>query len=298
MLGDLDFQKIDAPDLLLVESVRVHHQTDNVSFVDIESGTLWQLKNDELKQERIAPMLSFAEPWGHRQFLVGAGQRLGVSVAGAGVSWTEPLLPVEYRFNDACIDSLGRLVVGTLSLDPARSSSENYLFVLESDGKLSPIRRNVGLSNGIAVDPVSGDLLHADTSAHSIHRIPLDNKSGDYGEPELVHRFENGENPDGLIMLETGELLVALWGSAGLAAVDINHGEVDRIAVPPIFPTSVCIGKQSSELFLGSASQPRHSVGEGFAPGALWRSATEFCQVPSFGWNPVPLSTVALGEPF
>jgi|GEM_PF-1993175 len=296
VLSDLDFRKIEIEDLLLVESVRVHAKSSVISFVDIDSGALWQMTSHGFQKQQVAPELGFAEPLGSDAFLVGAGRRLGLVAPGSDTIWSPPLLPRGQRFNDATIDSLGRLIVGTLTVDPDQSRLDNRLFVLESDGTLASIRREVGLSNGIAVEPQSGDLFHVDTTSSTIHRIPLDPKSAEYGDPELMHQFANGESPDGLLMLETGELLVALWGSAALATLDITRGEIERVSVPPLFPTSVCICNRAGELILGSASQPRDSMRANAAPGALWKSTIELSQVPYFAWNPVPLRAISLGD--
>lgn len=295
-LRGLDFRREDIGNFLLVESVRANPEECSVSFVDIEGGLLGQIGREGNSQRRIAPLLSFAEPLGAGAFLVGAGARIGLCLNESVVHWTPNLLPPAQRFNDATIDMLGRLVVGTLYLNPDLGNDDNSLFVLENDGTLVTIRRNVGLSNGIAVEPKSGDLFHVDTRASTIHRIPLNRDSGAYGAPYLVHTFQPNEHPDGLVLLESGELLVALWGSGSLVALDAEGREIDRIPVPSVFPTSVCICNSSGELWLGSASQPRESLDVPFSPGSLWRSKTHLRQASSHSWNSVTLENVKLGR--
>ena len=296
ILQSLKFHRVEVGDFMLVESVRTKRDTCVLSFVDIDAGTLGQLGESGFKQESIAPMLGFAEPLDNGIFLVGAGGRLGISVSGVSTHWTEPLLAEGQRFNDATIDCMGRLIVGTLSLREDTSSLDNCLFVLEKDGTLTAIRNQVGLSNGIAVDPHSGDLFHADTLRSTIHRIPLNQDSGSYGQAEMVHSFAANENPDGLILLQSGELLVALWGSGVLVAIDVNLGEVERSVVPPSFPTSVCICNRCGDLWLGSASEPRGSENLVKAPGALWKSSTAMRQFPAYDWDPVPIEIIRLGK--
>ena len=295
-LSGLDFRREDIGSFLLVESLRANPEECAVSFVDIEGGLLGQIGQEGSSQRYIGPLLSFAQPLDDGAFLLGAGARIGLSLTKGVVQWTPKLLPPAQRFNDATVDMLGRLVVGTLNLSPDSGNEDNRLFVLENDGTLVTIRRNVGLSNGIAVEPKSGDLFHVDTRASTIHRIPLNRDSGAYGAPDLFHTFQPNENPDGVVLLESGELLVALWGNGSIVTLDAQGREIDRAPVPPVFPTSVCICNSCGELWLGSASQPRESLDIPFSPGSLWRSTTHLRQAPSHHWNSVPLENVKLGK--
>ena len=292
----VDFQRVDIGDFLLVESLRAKPWECSVSFVDIEAGLLGKADEVGCELRPVAPMLGFAEPAGTDGFVLGAGQKLGFVSPNADAQWSQAVLPSHQRFNDATIDSLGRLVVGSLSLAPIGADSENQLFVLENDGTLNVIRDAVGLSNGIAVEPLTGDLFHVDTVRATIHRMSLDSASGRYGGPELVHKFGPSENPDGLILLESGELVVALWGHGALAVIDPSRGEVERLSVPPSFPTSVCICNTCGELWMGSASQPRDFGPMASLPGAVWKSTTTMRQVPSYSWEPLDIKNIELGS--
>lgn len=296
IFSGVELHREDIGEFLLVESLRMRQGECAPSFVDIEGGLLGQLGENGFVSRKIAPMLAFAEPVSDHSFLIGAGGQLGFLKNPTDIEWSPQLLPMNQRFNDTAVDLLGRLVVGTLSLDSEPSSPENQLFVLEKDGTLNSIRQGVGLSNGIAVDPLSGDLFHVDTLGSTIHRIPLDKVSRGYGDPELIHRFEPDENPDGLILLESGELLVALWGQASLVTISPDRGEMQRIGVSPRFPTSVCICNRCGQLWMGSASQPRGLTADSPAPGALWKSFTKMRQVPAYSWIPMGLHDVKLGD--
>ena len=292
MLGNLDFQRLDIASLSLVESLRAHPADCSVSFVDIEGGLLGGVKQSAFSARALAAQLSLAEPYGDGSFLVAAGDRLGVVTSDGSESWTSGLIRRGQRFNDGTVDSLGRLVVGSMSLRYDEKSTENSLFVLNPAGELTTIREEVGLSNGLGVEPESGDLFHVDTLASTIHRIPLISESGAYGPAEVFHQFASEESPDGIVVLESGEILVALWGHSALALIGKNGDEIGRVDVPPMFPTSICICNDCGILWMGSASEPREGADARILPGGVWSTPTAMRQTPSRSWRPVNMNLV------
>lgn len=279
--------------LSLVESLRAHPVDCSLSFVDIEGGLLGEVKQSAFSARALAAQLSLAEPYGDGSFLVAAGDRLGVVTSDGSESWTSRLLPEGQRFNDGTVDSLGRLVVGSMSLRYDEKSTENRLFLLNPCGELTTIREDVGLSNGLGVEPGSGDLFHVDTLASTIHRIPLLSKSGDYGIAEVFHQFALGESPDGIVVLESGEILVALWGQSALALIGKNGDEIGRVDVPPMFPTSICLCNDCGILWMGSASQPREGADARILPGGVWSTPTAMRQTRNHSWRPVNMNLVS-----
>jgi len=293
-LQQLEFDRFVEGDFGLVESLRCREGECHVSFVDIERGVLGQTRPRGIYTRDVAPMVAFAQSIGEHGFLFAAGRRIGFSPSEEVSHWSEPLLPESKRFNDGAVDSAGRLVIGTLSLDSDGSSLENQLLLLDSDQCMYPIRQKIGLSNGIAVSPDNGDLFHVDTYNSTIHRIPLDSVSGEYREPEMFHRFKQEENPDGLLLLETGDLLVALWGDGTLVRIDSGGQELERVRVPPTFPTSVCICNTCGELWLGNAAQPRGKGLQTVLSGGVWRAHTLMRQVPQLEWRQMQVEGIQL----
>lgn len=279
--------------LSLVESLRANPFDCSVSFVDIEGGLLGEVKQSAFSARVLAAQLSLAEPYGDGSFLVAAGNRLGVVSGDGSESWSSGLIPKGQRFNDGTVDSLGRLVVGSMSLRYDEKSTENRLFLLNPGGELTTIREDVGLSNGLGVEPESGDLFHVDTLASTIHRIPLLGKSGDYGIAEVFHQFASDESPDGIVVLESGEILVALWGHSALALIGKNGDEIGRVDVHPMFPTSICICNDCGILWMGSASQPREDADARILPGGVWSTPTAMRQTRSHSWRPVNMNLVS-----
>jgi sugar lactone lactonase YvrE len=217
---------------------------------------------------------------------------LGVVDSDGNESWTSGLISEGQRFNDGTVDSLGRLVVGSMSLQLDDKSAENRLYLLNAKGELTTIREKVGLSNGLGVEPESGDLFHVDTLASTIHRIPLMSKSGGYGIAEVFHQFALDESPDGIVVLDSGEILVALWGQSALALIGTNGDEIGRVEVPPMFPTSLCICNDCGTLWMGSASQPREGANARILQGRVWSTPTAMRQTPNHSWRPVNMNLV------
>lgn len=268
----------------LAESVRLNPVTNLLSCVDIESGELYIRDSSGFRAVFVASYLSFAQERANGDFVLAAHRSYGLLSDGANAQWSRALISPERRFNDGTIDSAGRLVLGTMNL--GESDLRNSLLIIDSSGTPHEISGDLGLSNGIGVDPESGDLIHVDTLRSVVYRRRFRPATGDYGEPEVFHQFLNGEQPDGILVTEVGEILVALWGSAEVVAIDASGDESTRFRVSPTYATSLAISNKDARLYVGGASTPRVGHNETAAPGGIWSHPTEFRSAPSFEWEP------------
>lgn len=267
----------------LVESVRWEPETNQLSFVDIDEGKLLVKVGEVLTEYSIAPKLSFAQPRSDGKFLVAAGNRIGIWQPGGFSAWTRSLIPNSQRFNDGAVDHLGRLVIGTMSL--SSEHRRNSLYVFESNGQMTTVTNDVGLSNGICFNPDSGNMFHVDTAKSLISQFTLDTQTGEYRFGGVFHQFPEGSSPDGLILTTCGHCIVAMWGEHCLAVIDEKGKEVERIDLPWKFPTSVDIAPSLETLFVGFASEPREGLKSVAKPGGVLRTSAQITPVEKTGWS-------------
>lgn len=298
-IGEFRFTPFSHDSYGLVESIRANPLTGAVSWVDIEAGDHVTVRENQREYEevfQVRPNLSFAEPLTQGGFIFAAGQQLGCVDAQGKVFLSEPLLTSARRFNDGAVDALGRLIIGSMNFGP--SDGSNVLIVFEHDGEPTVLDSDIGLSNGIAISPETGGFFSVDTLAGVIFHRELDHSSGRYEDRRIFHRFSQGEHPDGITLSQTGHLVVALWGGSGLAIIDQDGNEVQRVAVPPVFATSVCIAPETGVLFVGGASQPREGRVTPHAAGGVWSSPSPLKGYPLSSWaqESTPSSIVSSGS--
>lgn len=267
----------------LAESVRLNPVTNRLSCVDIESGELYIRDSSGFRGSFVAPYLSFAQERSNGDFVLAAHRSYGLLSDGANVQWSRALISPERRFNDGTIDSVGRLVLGTMNL--GESDLRNSLLIIDSSGTPHEISGDLGLSNGIGIDPKTGDLIHVDTLRSVVYRRRFRAATKDYGDPEVFHQFLNGEQPDGILVTEEGQILVALWGSAEVVVIDPSGNESTRFRVPPTYATSLAISNRDARLYVAGASTPRVSHNETAAPGGIWSCPTKFQSAQTFEWS-------------
>lgn len=268
----------------LVESVRLNPASNRLSCVDIDSSKLYIRDSSGFRGMFVAPYLSFAQERANGDFVLAAHQSYGLLSEAANVQWSRALLSPERRFNDGTIDSVGRLVLGGMNL--GESDFRNSLLIIDSSGTPHEISGDLGLSNGIGIDPESGDLINVDTLRAVIYRRRFRASTEEYDDPEVFHHFLNSEQPDGLLVTDKGQILVALWGSAEVVVIDAGGDESTRYRVPPTYVTSLAISNKDERLYVGGASTPRAGNNEIPAPGGIWSYPTQFRAALTFDWAP------------
>ena len=146
-------------------------------------------------------------------------------------------------FNDIMTDPQGRIVCGSLRIDPfAENAPANpgEAYRIDHDGNATEMYGGVRLTNGIGFSPDGSRIYHADTlSTHVICH--------DVEDDRYVNRRPLGEartfQPDGLAVDESGTVWVADYGAGCVRGLDPDTGaEVVRIDVPSTAVTSLCFG--------------------------------------------------------
>lgn len=210
--------------------------------------------------------------------------RDGFAVTG---SWRGALEPVAgcgpfadgVRMNDGACDPAGRFWAGTMAED--LTPGAGALFRLDTDGTVSAMVHEVGVSNGIDWAPDGETMYYVDSLTGGVDAFAFDPSAGTIGGRRRFASVAGGA-PDGLTVDADGRVWVAVWGGACVRcfAPDGTLHTVVEVAAPHV--TSCCFGDDdlgtlyittaSAELDEGNAASAPHA-GDVFAvrPGCRGR---------------------------
>ena len=150
--------------------------------------------------------------------------------------------------NDARCDPHGRLWVGTVDRSGANAGA---LYCVDVGGRVTKVRDEVALSNGMDWSPDGTRCYYVDTLAHCIQILHL----GPDGLPVRTETLaEVKQLPDGLTVDIEGGIWVALWDGGAVHRYNPD-GTLDRIVtVPGGFVTSCAFGgPDQTRLFITTA---------------------------------------------
>jgi sugar lactone lactonase YvrE len=230
---------------VLAEGPQWDAATSSFSWVDIEgrSLTVANLAQDGrivIREVRnFDDRVTFAHPLDGGRYLIGLGQRLAVSASGGLTDVSAPLVSSDRRLNDAAIDPQGRLIVGTMSLEGRHE--RNLLLRIESDGTVTCVDNDLGLSNGIGFAPDGATLYSTDSTNGVIYRRSYLKQGSVIGAREAFARFVDVE-PDGMTVDTEGRVWIALWGGGGVQVLEPDGATAAFLSVPAEHVTSVQLG--------------------------------------------------------
>ncbi len=175
------------------------------------------------------------------------------------------------RLNDGRTDPAGRFVVGSMWEDSSARVASGLLHQVEADGSSTVVRREIGVTNGIAFDPERGRAYFADTHTATIVMWDYDVDSGTRRNERLFFDYSGHPGaPDGGCVDADG----CYWSASvgGWSVIRITpDGELDRrIEVPVHRPSMPCFGGPDlSTLYLTSIRSRSDPDRDGFDQGAL-----------------------------
>jgi sugar lactone lactonase YvrE len=148
-------------------------------------------------------------------------------------------------FNDMHADAAGQVYVGSVRTDLARLDGPKVpgeMYRLGAGGAVEELYGGVDLSNGIGFAPDGSRLYHVDSLSRGIwvHDVAADGA--------LSNRRHIGDDvfarglPDGLCVDSDGNLWVAHVGGRRAVKLSPDGVELDSIAVPAKWVTSVAFG--------------------------------------------------------
>lgn len=240
-LGTAGLLDAKLPLLYLAEGVVWDDACERLRWVEISSGTVYDaaLTDDGLVDVRSA----------HVDETVGAvlpAEGGGLVIAGARHvhylgSGGEPLRRVEIvpqgaaaRLNDATVDPLGRVLVGTAPLEGA-GVGRQLVASIDPDGDVRTLLVGLNLANGMDFDPEGSTLFAVDSIPGRILAIPYDVRTGEAGPADVI--WTGLEIPDGLTVDAEGRIWVAFFGSGQVRCLDRDGTLLAVLDVPAPHPT-------------------------------------------------------------
>lgn len=161
----------------------------------------------------------------------------------------------DLRLNDAAVDPLGRLWVGSTSVtgEPGRGALHIWARGTPAETVLSGLT----LPNGIGWSPDGTTGYLVDSRDCVILAVSLDTATG--AVSDVVRFAETGEQgePDGLAVAADGTVWVAIWDGACVQRYAPNGRLVESIGLPVTRPTACAFGER--ELYITTA---RHGLSE------------------------------------
>ena len=252
------------PDILircnasLAEGPVWNHRTKEFSFVDILNQNIFIYKNKKrIKKFNSKQMISNFLPSKNNSWIsCGKNKVFQIKIKKNKIFYKK-LISIKHkknnRFNDASIDSQGRLWASTM--DENEFSKSGNLFFFQKINSPKKIFGNFIIGNGIDWSPCKKRLYFVASDKRKIYIFNYEMKAGKISKRKVFARipYQKGK-PDGLCVDSMGFIWVACWDGSCIIRFKTN-GKIDKIIKLPISrPTSVCFGgKNLNTLFITSA---------------------------------------------
>lgn len=250
-----------------------------VFWTDIPRGRMFRIDCETLRHRQIYT----GEPVGGFT-LQDDGQLLlfrvrDIALLDPDTEVSRSLLPFEDegspRFNDTSAAPGGECFAGTMGV----TSESGGLFRLDLQGRMTPLFRGTGCSNGMGWTPDRKTMYWTNTTKGTVEAFDYNATTATMGNRRLFLKALPDEgHPDGLAVDSAGTVYSARWGGGGIWRYDPSGAYVDRIAIPAWNVTSMCFaGPDLRDLYVSSA------IG-GDAPegGGLFRIRVDVPGQPEF----------------
>ena len=181
-----------------------------------------------------------------------AGSAAGTATSGPVLA--EMGLPGGWMLNDGIAGSAGGFYIGVVH--PDRIPGSGYLQYVRPGGALGGRIGGIGLSNGMAVDPHSALLYHADSTGRVVWEHRLDDR-GEITDSAVHLRFGADDGmPDGLACDTAGGLWVAVYGAGEVRRYSPDGTLEIMVSVPTPQVTSVAFGgSDGKDLLITTARE-------------------------------------------
>ncbi|WP_274426432.1 SMP-30/gluconolactonase/LRE family protein [Chelativorans sp. YIM 93263] len=158
------------------------------------------------------------------------------------------------RFNDATVDSMGRLWAATMEFAYRRPAG--ILYRIDPDFTMHEVVTGLFIPNGLAVDEERGRLYFSDShpDLQTVWCADLDFRSGSIGERRIFARFENRRGrPDGATIDADGNYWIAGVGGGSLHVFSPEGDHLHQYEVPVDNPTKIAFGGSDlNQIYLTS----------------------------------------------
>ena len=184
------------------------------------------------------------------------------------------------RFNDVIADPAGRVFCGTM---PGPDGRPATLYRMNTDGSLTTVLTDVGLSNGMGFTTDLRYMYYTDSLARTIYRFDYDIDSGELANQQVfVETPDDGSIPDGMTVDAEDHVWSARWDGSSLYRYAPDGTQVARIEFPARKVSSVIFGgRDLTDMYVTTAGGQDKS-NEGAGAGALFRVNAGIVGKPEF----------------
>jgi sugar lactone lactonase YvrE len=140
-----------------------------------------------------------------------------------------------------------------------RDASTAALYRFDADTRLTPVVRNMTISNGLAFSPDGRTMYHADTPKLEVDAYDFDIDAGTIANRRVFARFTGAtDRPDGGAVDSEGFYWSAFYRGGKVVRLSPQGERVAEYAVPAMCPTMCAFGGLDLKtLYVTSARQMR-----------------------------------------
>ncbi|KAK9471097.1 uncharacterized protein V1510DRAFT_421265 [Dipodascopsis tothii] len=172
-----------------------------------------------------------------------------------------PTLRDSLRFNDANVDTHGRLWAGTMPLDWLSNMAQRIGQLWRFDGpEMTPtlVLEHLGVPNGMCWSPDNKYFYLADSAEHTVYRFDYDAETAAITNRMRFINTDAPIRPDGFTISESGHIFLTLTNGGSRVLEYTPHGGLVAEYHLPARKVSCCVfgGDANDELFVTTAHDP------------------------------------------
>jgi sugar lactone lactonase YvrE len=168
-----------------------------------------------------------------------------------------PYDPAHHRFNDGRCDPQGRFFAGTMN--ERRDAYSAELLRIDADCTMTPILKDLMISNGLAWSPDGRTMYHADTPTHIVRAFDYDAATGTPSQPRVFAQWDGEtDRPDGGAVDSAGNYWTEFYRGGKVLQLSPRGETLAEYPIPTMCPTMCAFGGPDLRtLYVTSARQMR-----------------------------------------
>jgi len=168
-----------------------------------------------------------------------------------------PYDPAHHRFNDGRCDPQGRFFAGTMN--ERRDAYSAELLRIDADCTMTPILKDLMISNGLAWSPDGRTMYHADTPTHIVRAFDYDAATGTPSRPRVFAKWDGEtDRPDGGAVDSAGNYWTEFYRGGKVLQLSPRGETLAEYPIPTMCPTMCAFGGPDLRtLYVTSARQMR-----------------------------------------
>ncbi len=185
------------------------------------------------------------------------------------------------RFNDVIADPAGGVFCGTMATDAHASR----FYRLGTEGTLTTLKEDLGLSNGMGFTPDRRRMYHTDTRKRRINIYDYDEATGELSNERIfvsTPEEPSEGRPDGMTVDAEGYVWSARWDGSCLVRYAPDGNEERRITFPARKVSSATFGGPDYADMYVTTAGGNNKAENGPGAGALFRLRPGVRGLPPF----------------